>query len=103
MKGLFLGCCVVVALAVSVVTVQAQAAPKGEQCQEKLQSANTVLRTQAVTENMLEAEVKQKRSQVASLGLQLQEERQAHEQTKKALAKLQGAAESTKKVEPPKE
>ncbi len=101
MKAIFMGLVAMAVLCFSVLTVQAQAAPKGDQCQEKLQSANNVLRTQAVTENMLEAEVKQKRSQVASLGLQLQEERQAHEQTKKALAKLQGAADATK--QPPKE
>lgn len=103
MKLTFTSILAVTVLFVSVLTVQAQAAPKADQCPEKLQSANTVLRTQAVTENLLESEIKVKRGQVASLGLQLQEERQAHLETKKALAKLQNAAKSTEKTDAPKE
>lgn len=100
MKSIIMGFGVGLAVLLSALTVQAQAAPKGDQCPAQLQAANNVLKANAVNENLLESEVNQKRKQVAALGMQLQEERQAHDQTKKALAKLQ---ETAKKPETPKE
>lgn len=65
-------------------------APSGKQAQSaQVQEMQNALKDSAVTVNLLENELNQKRKQVASLGRQLQEERQAHAETRKALSKLQ--------------
>lgn len=65
-------------------------APSGKQAKSaQMQEVQTALKDASVTVNLLENELNQKRKQVASLGRQLQEERQAHAETRNALAKLQ--------------
>lgn len=68
-----------------------------DQCPEKLYQAQASVKDLSITESLLETEVNQKRKQVATLGRQLQEERIAHEATKKALAKAQSKPEAEKK------
>lgn len=100
MKAFCLGVLVLIAVLAQVMVSSAQAESKKDQCPAQLEQARATVQTGAVNENLLENEVNQKRKQIASLGLQLQQERQAHAETKKAMAKLQSATDATKAATP---
>jgi len=75
-------------LCMLMMTVPVQAQDAKPDVAAQLQEARTALKDRTITVQLMDQELMQKREQVASLGRQLQEERQAHQDTKKALAKM---------------